>query len=190
MADLTTIISGGFFDYILDIVSFITSPEDFPPAFYDIYKTVRVFFVFLSIILIAAFFFLTSKSKYFNYSFKEEQTERKKGRPFVDVKLKGNIEEMILQAKEKEETERKLAVIEADDLISDALFQMGHKGQNIIEQTKNLTEEILPNIEELKKAHLKRKEIVESPERKLSEEEALNTVLIYKKTLKELRIIQ
>jgi hypothetical protein len=190
MADLTTIILGGFFDYIFDIVGFLTTPEDFPPAFYDIYKTARVFFVLLSIILIVAFFFLTSKSKYFNYSFKEEFTERKEGVPYIDVKLKGDIEEMISQAQEEEETERRLAVIEADDLVSDALFQMGHKGENIIEQTKNLTEEILPNIEELKKAHLKRKEIVESPEKKLTEEEALNTVLIYKEILKELRILR
>jgi hypothetical protein len=189
MADLTTIVSGGFFDYIFDYIEFLTNPEKLPPVIYDVYETARVFFVFLSIILIIAFFFLTSKSKYFNYSFKEEQTERKKGKPFIDVKLKGDIEEIILQTKEEEETERKLAVIEADDLVSDALFQMGHKGENIIEQTKNLTEEILPNIEELKKAHLKRKEIVESPEKKLTEEEALNTVLIYKQTLKELRIV-
>ncbi|MEA2092366.1 MAG: hypothetical protein U9P61_00055 [Patescibacteria group bacterium] len=189
MADLTMIISGGFFDYIFDFIEFLTNPEKFPPVVYDIYQMARVFFIFLSIILIVAFLFLTSKSKYFNYSFKEEFTERREGVPYVDVKLKGDIEEMISQAQEEEETERRLAVIEADDLVSDALFQMGHKGENIVEQTKNLTEEIIPNIEELKKAHLKRKEIIESPEVKLSEEEALNTVLIYKETLKELRII-
>ncbi|MCF7845569.1 MAG: hypothetical protein K9M12_02275 [Candidatus Pacebacteria bacterium] len=190
MADLTTIVSGGFFDYILDFIEFLTNPEKLPPVIYDVYETARVFFVFLSIILIVAFFFLTSKSKYFNYSFKEEQTERKKGVPFVDVKLKGNIEEIILQSQEEEETERKLAVIEADDLVSDVLFQMGHKGEDIIEQVKKLTEEIIPNIEQLKKAHLKRREVVESPEKKLSKEEALNTVLIYKETLKELRVIR
>jgi hypothetical protein len=189
MVDLTSLMSQGVFDYIFDIIDFLTTPEDFPPTIYSIYQVAKVFFVSLSLILLAAFFFLTSRSKYFQYSFKEEQTERKKGKPFVSVKLKGDIEELVLQAKEKKEVERKLAVIEVDDLLSDVLLQMEHKGDDLIEQLKNITEEILPNIEELKQAHLKRKKIIENPEQELSEEEAVEIVSTYKESLKYLRVL-
>jgi hypothetical protein len=189
MEILTEVLFKGFFEHAANVIEIINNPENLPPLFYSIFQVVRSFFIFFSIFLIAMFVFLTSKSNYFNYSFKESYTEKKKGRPYVNVKLKNDWKEIEEQARNEKESERKIAIMEADDLVSDALSQLGYKGEDVVEKVDGLGKEILPNIEEVKEAHRKRKDFIHNPEKELSEEEAVSIISEYEEVLKNFRIL-
>lgn len=87
------------------------------------------------------------------------------------------------------ESEAKLAVIEADSLLNDVLLEMGYKGESLGERLENLTADLLPNLEDLKKAHATRNNIIHDPYYKLSISEVKDTLEIYEKTLVHLQAL-
>jgi len=103
--------------------------------------------------------------------------------------MEENWSEIIKQAKSEKEADRKMAVIEADDIINDVLSQLGYGGDTLPEKLERLNEEIIPNLNEIKEAHKKRKEISYDPNKELSSQDAVNLVSVYEKVFKDLQII-
>ena len=84
------------------------------------------------------------------------------------------------------ESEYKLAVIEADNILDDTLKRMEFSGETLGEKLRGLSAVSLPNIEEIKNAHQIRNNIIHDPDYRLSLEEARKTIDVYEKALRDL----
>lgn len=87
------------------------------------------------------------------------------------------------------EADFKLAVLEADELLNECLAKIGYSGETLEEKLEKLTEEIISNLKELKKARELRNSIVEDPNLKLTLEETKKFLAIYKKALQDLQAL-
>lgn len=86
------------------------------------------------------------------------------------------------------ESEYKLAVIEADSMLSDILEKMGFKGETLGNRLKQVTTDILPSIEETWEAHKIRNNIVHDPDYKLTLDQAQKALEIYEQALRDLQV--
>ena len=84
------------------------------------------------------------------------------------------------------ESEFKLAVIEANDMLDTKLKTLGYEGKNLEERLKKISPVVLPNFEEIKKAIEIRNNIVRNPDYILSLDEARKTLAIYEQALRDL----
>ncbi|MBI2003641.1 MAG: hypothetical protein HYS78_01550 [Parcubacteria group bacterium] len=84
------------------------------------------------------------------------------------------------------ESEWKLAIIEADKLANDLLLQKGYKGESMAERMSLLTKEELQSLDLLWEAHKVRNRIAHKLDFKISRSEALRVISYYEEALKEL----
>ncbi len=173
---------------IEEILFYIANPELISPDFFIIWQGIRSFAIIISFALFALLIYLLSVNDYLKYRFQEDYEEYTKSKPFMNVKLKKDWGEILRHSQHDIEAERKLAVIEADDALNDAFMQLGYKGENLMQKLEGLTEEIVPNLEELKEAHRKKRDIVYDPNRNVSKDEAKKIISEYEETFKYFQI--
>jgi len=90
---------------------------------------------------------------------------------------------------EKEtESEAKLAIIEAEDLLNEVLKKMGYEGESLGERLKQL-KETLPNLAEISEAHKICSNIIHDPTYRLNLAEAERILKIYEKALVDLEVL-
>ncbi|MBI4120790.1 MAG: hypothetical protein HY457_00845 [Parcubacteria group bacterium] len=87
------------------------------------------------------------------------------------------------------EAEYKLAIIEADSMLEEALKRLGFAGETLDERLQNVPPTVLSNLAELKEAHRTRNNIVHDPNFILSLNVARRVTGIYEQSLKELDLI-
>lgn len=168
-----------------EIISFILNPTF--PTWALVIKFISVFIslVFVVMIIILAAFKTTWLKRMIIWDIQEFLTYRHFGVSKVVRewrKIKNRLETGI-------ESEAKLAIIEADKILDDTLNRMGFGGQTLGEKLKELTAASLPNIEEVKKSHKIRNNIVHDPTYRLDFEEAKRVVAAYEKALTDLQAL-
>jgi hypothetical protein len=84
------------------------------------------------------------------------------------------------------ESEFKLAIIEADSILDDVLKKLGYNGETLGERLKQVSQDILPSLENAQEAHKIRNNIVHDPDYRLNLTEAEKTISFYEKVLTEL----
>ncbi len=84
------------------------------------------------------------------------------------------------------ESENKLAVIEADEMLEEVLKRCAYTGKNVEERLSKVPDSVLPNKEELKKAHQLCSDIVHDPDYKLSLDKARWAIDTYEQTFHRL----
>ena len=77
--------------------------------------------------------------------------------------------------KSKNESDYKVAIIEADKIIDDLIARMNYKGENMGERLDNITPGQIENIEDLRKAHEIRNRIIHDESFVLTKKEAEKT---------------
>jgi hypothetical protein len=87
------------------------------------------------------------------------------------------------------ESEYKLALIEADDMLDVSLKRMGYMGQTLEERLGKLTSATIANIDDIYQAHEIRNTIVHNPDYRLSLDEVRSTLDIYQKAFNSLQIL-
>ena len=163
-----------------NLFSFITSPE------FLLYS--KIIFISIGIILLAAIFILLSKASWLKYRMLEDWTEFFVYRPFGVKKTFKQWAKILKRLETENETEYKLAVIEADSLLDEILKKMGIEGEVLGERLKQLKPGILPNFEEAWQAHKIRNNIVHDPDYRLDLAEAKKVVSIYEQTFRDLEM--
>lgn len=88
-----------------------------------------------------------------------------------------------------QEAEYKLAVIEADSMLDEALKRMSFPGVTVDERLQNLSTAIVANVEELRQAHALRNNVVHDPNFRLSLDEARKTISAFEKAFQSLDLI-
>ncbi len=84
------------------------------------------------------------------------------------------------------ESDYKLALIEADNLFDDLLKRIGYKGDDMGERLKQITEAQLANIDDLWQAHKIRNRIAHEPGFKLTHVQAKRAIEIYQRAMEDL----
>jgi len=83
-----------------------------------------------------------------------------------------------------EEANWKIAIISADEIIDDLIRRMGYAGENMGERLAEINPGQIENIEELKKAHEVRNQIIHDEAFELSKEQAEETIGYFENFLK------
>ena len=81
----------------------------------------------------------------------------------------------------------KLSIVEADTLLDSILQRTGIKGENLNEKIENLNVEIVPNINNLKKARRISENIIQDPGYHIEIKEAEKVLEIYGNVFKNLK---
>lgn len=110
-------------------------------------------------------------------------------RPFYAKVFASKWKKIEKRVKSGLESDLKLAILEADELLKECLDKVGYVGETIEEKIEKLSEEIISNLKDLKIAHQTRNDIIHDPSYKLSFDEAQKVLEIYKKTLEDLQAI-
>ena len=87
------------------------------------------------------------------------------------------------------EDEYKLAVTEADGMLSTIVTKMNISGDSTEEKLNTLTTAIISNLEDVKAAHATRNNIVHNPDYRLSMDEANKVLNVYEKAFQSLDLI-
>ncbi len=83
----------------------------------------------------------------------------------------------------------KIAIIEADNLLDEALKIAGLRGITLGDKLKGVTEEQLPNINLIWEAHKIRNRIAHEAQFKLNRDTAEKALAVYEQTLKDLTVL-
>ncbi len=171
-----------------EIIKYIIYPELFPPAVLMVIQIVRALFITFSVLAIALIAFLLLNNAFLEMRFINNWVEFIKAKPHRKVKMVRDWEKIVKRAKEGDESERKLAVIEADDVVDGVLDKLGYKGKDLGDRLSKLNEDIIPNISDLQRAHKTRRDIIYDPNYNLSADDSKELIDIYEKTFKDLQL--
>lgn len=168
-------------DKLEEIISFLVAPPLEGPLL-----IVKVIFIFFGIFFLggAIYFFFTTS--WFKKILLKDLYEVLTYRPYWLLGTKRKWESIEKRLKSGLESEYKLAVIEADDLLEKTLKQGGFKGDSLGERLDRVTKETLPNLEEVLEAHKVRNNIVHDPNYKLTLGEARRVIGFFEKALRDL----
>ena len=89
-----------------------------------------------------------------------------------------------MKLKSKNESDYKVAIIEADNIIDDLIARMNYAGENMTERLDNITPGQIENIEDLRKAHDTRNRIIHDESFVLTKKEAEKTLGYYEDFLR------
>lgn len=166
------------------IIPFLTSPDILQRLFW-----VKIGFFALTGIFLGAIIYVLLTSHYLQWLFAENVWEFFTFRPFGAKKITRTWNKVLRRLETGLESDYKLAVIEADDMLESSLKRMGYAGATLEERLEKITPAILPNIEEVRGAHQIRNNIIHSPDYRLNFDEARNTLDVYRQAFNSLQIL-
>jgi len=157
-----------------------------PPAIYNAAKFLSIGFFVFAIIVIAL---LIPRVSWTQFRIKDEFAAYSKFNPGVTQKITKTWIKVINRLNTNIESEFKLAVIEADDILDKVLKTQGFQGETMGDRLKEISSDILPNVDEIKEAHKIRNNIVHDPDYHLTREVAQNTLNCVETTLKSFNLL-
>ena len=166
-----------------DIVSLIISP-----SFSGTLLVFKVLFIVISFYFIISTIYRLSKSHYLQWLYGESLMDSFTKRPY-GVKKMNKVWDVIMEKlKSDSESDYKLAVIEADNILDEVFKKTGYKGKDLEAKLKQLSPTHYPNLDKMKEAHQIRNDIVRDPDYQLSLGEAKKVLAVYRKILEELEV--
>lgn len=99
-------------------------------------------------------------------------------------KLRAKWTKVKMKFKSKNESDYKVAIIEADKIVDDLITRMNYAGENMAERLDNITPGQIENIEDLRRAHDIRNRIIHDESFVLTKEEAEKTLNYYEDFLR------
>ncbi len=180
---------GIIIDSTQEVFKYIANPELVSPTFFTVWQVLRIAFLVVTAFFVGLLVYLFSVNDYLDMRYLDDISEFRKTKPRLKVSLGKDWKDVVEHAKSGKEAERKMAVIEADDMIDSALSKIGYGGETLLDKLAVLNKEIIPNIEEVKDAHRKRRDIAYDPNKSISREEAEQIISVYEEVFKDLRIL-
>ncbi len=154
-----------------------------------IINTVKISFIGFFVIGVVFLVFLFAKSSWAKFMVYDEANMFSNYRSYGLQKITKAWEKIVKRLSSNLNSEYKLAIIEADDLLNNILKKMGYSGETMGDRLKQVTLDMVANIEDLKEAHILRNNIVHDPDFSLSLEQAKKNVKIYEETFKNLNML-
>lgn len=166
------------------IISYLTSAEIQATLF-----PVQVAFMAIIAILLGIIIFILLRTHYLQWLFFQDFVQFITMRPFGAKKITRQWNKTLERLETGSESEYKLAVIEADDILDASLKRMGYAGQTLEEKLGKLSSATLPNIQQLYEIHHLRNNIVHDPDYRLALEEAKKALDVYNQAFRDLQIL-
>lgn len=170
-----------FYSAIKDIVSIAMSPElqqEFFPA--------KVIFIFFSVVFFIGVVYFMFVSSYLKYQFVIDVTEFFQIQPAGARKVAKRWKRIQKMADSGIESDYKLALIEADDLLQDVLKDKGFSGETFEERIKQAGEIQIPDLERVLQVHQTRNQVVYEPDYQLGLERLREVLEVYKEAIKNI----
>ena len=104
-------------------------------------------------------------------------------------KMRARWDEVVMRLRSANESEYKVAIIEADNIIDDLVRNMGYPGDNMGERMNNIPEGQLESLDELKKAHEIRNRIIHEENFQVSRGYAKEILKKYETFLEEFEVL-
>jgi hypothetical protein len=164
-----------------NLISFFISP-----SFTEWLLIIKIIFIVLSLLFISFIIFALMKTSWLKFSFLYDAVELLTYRPFGVRKMEKNWKKITARIDTGLESEYKLAVIEADNMLNEILNKMGYGGESLGERLEKLTAATLPDIEGIREVHQVRNNIIHDPNYKLSLNETRRLLDIFEKAFKDL----
>ncbi|MCH7828403.1 hypothetical protein IH982_00830 [Patescibacteria group bacterium] len=133
--------------------------------------------------------FVLLRTMWMKFAFLFDLTEFFTFRPYGLRRVVGKWQKIQRRLETANEAEYKLAIIEADGMLNDILLRMNFRGETLGDRLKTLTTSIIPNLDDIWKAHQTRNNVVHDPDYRLTLEEAQRTLEIYQTTFTNLDLI-
>ena len=171
-------------DFSIETLSFINNP-----GLQDTLLPVRLILGAIGIGFLVLSVFVLIRSSWLRFSFLFDFIEFFTSRPYGLRKMLGKWQKVQARLETANEAEYKLAVIEADNMLSDILVRLGFRGETLGDKLKTLSVAIIPNLDDVWKAHQTRNDVVHDPDYRLTLEEAQRTLAIYEAVFSNLDLI-
>jgi len=164
-----------------NILSFLADPPFETSLF-----IIKVVFISVSLSFLVGIIYFSRNTQWLQWAFGEPRKEFLTQRPYGTERIDSVWKEIVKRLDAGLESEYKLALIEADGLLDEVLERMGYRGKDLEERLDKIAVSQIPNVEEIKKVHKVRGDIVRDPDYRLSLEEAKRLMEVYKRTLDNL----
>ena len=159
------------------------------PGLQQAFGPLRWVFGVFGLLLVLFSVFVLSRTMWVKFAFLFDVTEFFTSRPYGLRKIVGKWQKIQQRLKTANEAEYKLAIIEADGMLNDILLRMNFRGETLGDRLKTLTSTIIPNLDDVWKAHQTRNNVVHDPDYRLTLHEAQKTLLVYQTTFTNLDLI-
>ncbi len=143
----------------------------------------------IGIFFLAFIIFALIKTSWLRWLLLIDMREFLSFRAFGVQKFTKDWQKIMARLETANESEYKLAIIEADTMLDDSFKRLGFPGENAPERLGKVSAVILPNINELKIAHGARDNIVHDPNFILSLDQARKILSVYEKAFTDLDLI-
>ena len=172
---------------ISQVMPYLIAPLPYP--FYGWFVFARIIFIVVFLFFLFCIIYFSIKSGWLRFRFYESMVEFFTYQPLGARKIIKQWNKVKRRLKVGQDSENKLAIIEADSIFKDVLEKMGFIEEAFEARIKHLTPDLLPNIEEVLEAHKVRNNIVYDPDYQLTLDEAKKIILIYEKALIDLQVL-
>ena len=167
-----------------DIIFYLTSSE-----FQKILLPFQIVSLIISTVLLGIIIFTISRTHYFQWLVYQDWMHFVSMGSIGAKKLTKQWNKVTGRLNTASEAEYKLAIIEAEDMLSDSLKKMGYDGQTLEEKLGKLTSVTLPNVQQVHEIHRLRNNIVHDPDYRLSLDEAKRALDVYNQAFRDLQIL-
>ena len=166
------------------VIYYLTSPEVQAKLF-----LVKIIFFVIGGFFLGMIIFVLLRTHYLQWVFVQDFIEFFTRRPYGAKKISRTWNKVLRRLETGVESEYKLAVIEADDMLDNSLKRLGYTGATLEERLQKLTAVTLPNIKQIYDVHKVRNNVVHDPDYRLPLDEAKKTVDIYGQAFRDLQIL-
>ena len=166
------------------IISYLVSPDIQERVFW-----VKVGFLSIGGFFLAGIIFCLMRTHYLQWRYMQDFWEFLTFRPFGAKRITKLWNKILKRLDTGMESEYKLALIEADDMLDTSLKRMGYMGNTLEERLGKLTSATIENIDDIYQAHEIRNTIVHNPDYRLSLDEVRSTLDIYQRAFNSLQIL-
>ncbi|MBI4122737.1 MAG: hypothetical protein HY458_00030 [Parcubacteria group bacterium] len=149
----------------------------------------KIAFIVTGFIFLAFLVWAVLRTQWKNFRFIFDLTEFLSYRAYGYSRVTRQWERIKSRLQTPNEAEYKLALMEADDILGNILLRIGFTQLTLAERLKNVTEAIIPNIQEVAQAHAVRNNIVHDPDYHLTLEQARKTLGVYEDAFRALDLI-
>src|SRR3989344_1360443 len=162
-----------------ELINSITDPQLQARLF-----SLKVAFIVTGSIFLAFVVWALIRTSWKNFKLLFDLTEFFSFRAYGYSRITRQWEHIVKRLQTPNEAEYKLALMEADDILGNILKRIGFMQPTVEERLKNVTSAIIPNLEELMKAHEARNNIVHDPDYRFSLEQARKTLGVYEEAFR------
>ena len=172
-----------------DILKYLIDPHRFDPNVVRIIDYIRYTFVTIGGGMFVAIIYFIVRTNLLEEKYLKDIAEFTQKTPYQDIKIPKNWKKIRKQSEDEDESTRKLAIMEADDMLTTVLNSMNYEGEDLEEVLEEVSKEIVPNKQKLIQAHKTRRDLIYDPNYDLSLEDAREIIDIYQETLEDLQVL-